>query len=179
MYRLVFILIDDKLLLVPGHMIKIFLHYPIFNVYLNQINNIEHEYDIELIKQKYKLFDILIKNNMIILQDKFFLLDNKCFCNILLIILINNLSENINYLIIIKKLIKLLDLPQIFDKPFEINIIKKYFKDTTNLIFDKSSNQFRYTLSKILYHNAHYLLYQNNYNIKGGFFYIKYRLKKI
>ena len=177
---LAFILIKNKLLLIPGHMIKIFLSYPIFNVYLHHINNIDYDLNIiTLIKTKYILFNIIYNNKFDYITID--LLQNCIFCNILFIILINILSEGNNYLKIINLLKQNLNLPNFYNK-YDIAIVEKYFIDLTNIIFDFDSKKY---IFKLFYpenlHVSHTLLYNFKYNIKGGYNfkhkYIKYKLK--
>jgi len=165
---LAFILIDNKLLLVPGHMIKIFIKkYPIFNVYLNQINDIEYNYDIiELIKNKYVLFKILYNK----IDNKFLpnlFGKNKYLCNILFIILINIMNNDTN-MDIINLLIDKYNINGI-DHNRDYNIIdddniKKYFCDLSSIIYD--SGILTYSLEhpsiyfeNTLFHSAHNKLY--------------------
>ena len=112
---LAFVLFYDKLLLIPGYMIKIYIDKkPIFNLYLNQINEIKHTYDLSKIKEK-NLFKIINQN--IELKNDNPLFKNQIFCEIIVIIIINLYSklENNKYFN---------DILKIIIQLIETNIIK-------------------------------------------------------
>ena len=130
---LAFILIKNKLLLVPGHMIKIFIKlYPIFNIYLKQINNIDFEEDnIETIKNKYILFEIILKYNV----NEFDKLNYECIY-LLFIILIND-QTNINFQNIFTKTLNVIKenkytYPSTFIKNVELDNLKQIICDLSS-----------------------------------------------
>ena len=100
---LAFVLINKKkLLLIPGYMIKQFITYnkfAIFNIYLKQINNVTYDInDINYFKEKTPLFNIILNYKIDDLKS----FDNASLY-ILLIILVNDISNN-NFLDIIIKI---------------------------------------------------------------------------
>ena len=105
---LAFVLFDDKLLLIPGHMIKIYIkEKPIFNIYLRQINELPYNKEvIDKFKEKI-LFKIINKQKDLDIIKKLIIKNEKLiikFCSILYIMsnndyyfidLINHLFDKI------------------------------------------------------------------------------------
>jgi len=136
---LAFILKENKLYLIPGYMIKFYLEYPIFNIYLKQINNIFYDEDIFMTFKNNKLFKIIIKYDEAALKELDY---NECY--ILLIILINEGLSSI-YLSIIKYLLSKLETdkykyPTEFIKELNNTQLKKYICDISSITYNTIEN---------------------------------------